>query len=460
MKLISSALLVLASLIALQARAATRPHYGGVLQVQVHAQLARLESADANENWESGIVREELIRLVYDRLTTFDENGRLWPQLALSWQHSPDYRRWTFLIRRNVELHDGSLLTSQYVATALAEANRTWHLHASGDTVTIDLDSPLAQMPEMLASGKNSIFVRRMEKLVGSGPFRLDTWQPGHMATFVAHDQCWRGRPFVDGIQVQMGLGSSEQLSQMEAHHVDVAEVSLDQLGRAQQSNLRVGSSQPQELYLLLLNPAVSKDLRLRDALSAAIDRNAIETMLLQRDGVAAASLLPQWITGYASLFSSARDLRQAQELRRALNDIPLLNLAYDNSDPLARTIAERIALNARDAGIVVRPASGEGPAANSAEIRLVKIALLSPNPVSDLQDIAAQLGADFSSLTMNELSDEQLYEQEYKMLKSLPVVPVAHVARMVAISPRVHDWSAGRDGLWRLENVWIEARP
>ncbi len=428
--------------------------------MQVHAQLARLESGDAYENWESGIVREELIRLVYDRLTTVDESGRVLPQLAVSWEHSPDYRRWSFTIRKNVELHDGSQLVPQFVATALAEANRTWHLHASGDKVTIDLDSPLAQLPETLASAKNSIIVRRMERLVGSGPFRLDSWQPGRLATFVAHDQCWRGRPFLEGIQVQMGLNAPDQLLQLESRRADIAEVSLDQLRRAQQSNLRIQFSQPQDLYMLVFNSAALQGPGLRDALSAAIDRNAIENALLQKHGAPAGSLLPQWITGYASLFPSARDLEQAQRLRRALTNLASINLVYDNSDPLARTIAERIALNARDAGITIRPSSSDLSRTGPADLKLVRIALLSANPISDLQDIIAQFGADSSNLSASELSDEQLYEQEYRLLRTLPVVPVAHVARIVVASSRVHDGNVGKDGLWRFEDLWIEGTP
>jgi peptide/nickel transport system substrate-binding protein len=461
MRLMRSASLALASCVVFTAAAlaAARPHYGGVLQVQVRAQLAKLESSDAYENWQSAVVREELVRLVYDRLTQVDEAGRVRPQLAVAWEHSPDYKRWTFNIRRNVELHDGSALTAQDVATALADSNRDWHVHAAGDSVIIEVDAAIVQLPELLATNRNSIIVRRMNSSVGSGPFRLDTWQSGRLATFVAHDQCWQGRPFLDGIQVQMGLGFPEQLLQLESRKADITEVALDQPRQSSSSGARVETSSPQDVYLLVLSSNANKDPRLKEALSASIDRPAIESALLQKKGTAAGSLLPQWISGYASLFSTARDLERAQQLRRDLGSAPVLNVAYDISDPLARTIAERIALNARDAGLTLRPYVGDASQRGTAELRLVRVSLLSANPIIDIENFANQAAASPLPSLTKEASEQQLYEQESAILKAQPVIPIVHVPRLTGIGTRVRNWISGRDGLWRLENVWLDTR-
>ena len=58
-------------------------------------------------------------------------------------------------------------------------------------------------------------------------------------------------------------------------------------------------------------------------------------------------------------MLSGAQDLNRAKELRAdaaAFVVISPIALAYDFADPLARLAAERIAVDAREAGIVVQP--------------------------------------------------------------------------------------------------------
>ena len=94
-----SALLATASCglaLCLPSGAATRPHYGGVLKVSINAQLTRLEVPEPNASSAQQTVRDELQRLVYDRLTTLDDLGRVVPMLVMGWEHSSDFKRWNF----------------------------------------------------------------------------------------------------------------------------------------------------------------------------------------------------------------------------------------------------------------------------------------------------------------------------------------------------------------------------
>ena len=56
-------------------------------------------------------------------------------------------------------------------------------------------------------------------------------------------------------------------------------------------------------------------DARIREALGLAVDRAAIWSVLLQRQGEISARLLPQWLSGYAFLFPTAADLPRARAL-------------------------------------------------------------------------------------------------------------------------------------------------
>ena len=104
--------------------------------------------------------------------------------------------------------------------------------------------------------------------------------------------------------------------------------------------------------------PAV-QDARLRQAISLSIDRASIADVILQKQGVAAGGLLPNWISGYAHLFPRCSDLPRAKDLlaasgRELSRSMPLV-LFYDSSDAEARAVADRVAVNLREVGIMVQ---------------------------------------------------------------------------------------------------------
>ena len=53
--------------------------------------------------------------LIFDTLTSLDDNGKARPKLALSWSPSEDYKTWTFKLRPGVKFHDGTPFNAQAV---------------------------------------------------------------------------------------------------------------------------------------------------------------------------------------------------------------------------------------------------------------------------------------------------------------------------------------------------------
>jgi len=81
--------------------------------------------------------------------------------------------------------------------------------------------------------------------------------------------------------------------------------------------------------------------------------------VLLQKQAEPAAALLPQWLSGYAFLFHAETDFERAKELRASLpanvaGEASPLHLQTDVSGDLARLLAERVAVNARQTGFSV----------------------------------------------------------------------------------------------------------
>ena len=92
------------------------------------------------------------------------------------------------------------------------------------------------------------------------------------------------------------------------------------------------------------------EDARVREALALTVDRAAIHRVLLQRQGEISGALLPQWVSGHAFLFPARPDVPRARSLAAGLPAASrTLTLAGED-----RAIVERIALNARDAGLIV----------------------------------------------------------------------------------------------------------
>src|SRR5256885_2300161 len=122
-------LLAIASLLSSAAPAATRPHYGGTLRVQIKARVAALDPAEV-------AAQENLAALAFDRLVTLDETAQPQPALAVTWRHDADFKRWEFQLRPGVRFQDGSPLTAPIVAASLEKLNAT----SQGDMLVIRSD--------------------------------------------------------------------------------------------------------------------------------------------------------------------------------------------------------------------------------------------------------------------------------------------------------------------------------
>src|ERR1700739_3650612 len=113
------------------AEAATRPRYGGSLRIEVSAPVNSLDPAQSARS--ASATQQELATLLFDRLVELDRNGTPRPQLAASWQHDSDERRWLFHLRGGVTLHDGQPLRPQFVVMSLAASNPELGVRLQGD---------------------------------------------------------------------------------------------------------------------------------------------------------------------------------------------------------------------------------------------------------------------------------------------------------------------------------------
>jgi ABC-type transport system substrate-binding protein len=288
---------------------------------------------------------------------------------------------------------------------------------------------------------------------VGTGPYRLEKRDGDHFL-LRANDDYWDGRPYVDSIELVTGRNARDQLGDFTLDRADVIELSNDQLRRAQQDRLRTDLSHPAETLYVAVNSTKPelRDLRLRQALSLAIDRGAIHNVIFQRQGEVAGGLLPNWMTGYAFLFPAQQDVSRARQLRGEMGNVPPITIAYDISDASERLVAERIALNVRDAGINMQAVAGNG----SADLKLKRVALSSSDPATALNSIVEQLGL---MPPANSTNLESLYNNERAAVQTYMAIPLVHLPKIAAMKDRVHNWTTTPIGTWHLDDIWVAPR-
>jgi peptide/nickel transport system substrate-binding protein len=440
----------------------TRPHIGGTLRVQMSERIPTIDPRQWPSSPAEAAATDRVASLVFDRLVRLDEYGTPQPALAISWQQDAESKRWQFRLRDGVKFADGSPLTPPVAALALQQLlGSAFDVSATSDSVVIRVEHSLPDLPKTLAAGRYFIFhLGEDNSIAGTGPFR-ESVGAAHGMILVANESCWAGRPFLDKIEILPATDAQQQANAISFGQADVVELPASEVRRAAQRGVRTASSDLVELFALQLDasrPDV-QDARFRQAISLGIDRASIADVILQRQGVVAGGLLPNWISGYAHLSPPTSDLPRAKVLlaasgREHSRSIPLV-LFYDSSDAEAHAVADRVAVNLREVGIMVQ-VSGQSTDAKvkplAADLRLVRLRISAPDPAVALSGLLNSLGEAPTELA----TPEQMYAAERAPIDAFRVIPLVHVSESYGLGPQVRDWMAPRWGGWRLEDVWL----
>jgi peptide/nickel transport system substrate-binding protein len=451
---------VIAATSAATATAATRPHYGGTLRVMLQSSPNALDlpaNAHPPDYWDM----TRTLSLVGDTLVRLDAHDRPQPALAVVWQSDPSARHWQITLRRGVKFHDGSVCSPAAVAQILGALHPAWNVRAAADSISIESETVMPSLLAELALPRNLILKRNGSGLpIGTGAFLVAEWQPGKLLKLAANEESWAGRPFVDTVEIEFGKSLRDQTIALELDKADIIETVSQAANGAQRHGASSSSSLslPVELLALVFSPnSKAQDPRLREALALAIDRKPIQSVLLKGAGEPAASILPNWMTGYSAVFSTQANPQRARALL-ADSRQPSLNLSYDPRDPQAQLIAERIALNAREVGITVQVSLS-----GAEDIRLLRVVLPSPDPATSLTEAARQLGLPQPAFPAASRGDglDDLYQAERSSIDGYSVIPLFHLPLASAASPRVRGWEPDRLGEWRgaglsLADLWL----
>lgn len=458
----SSCLAVVSVVLSIAIAADARPRYGGTLRVATAASMRTLDPAATPLDEADAAARRLLFPLIFETLVSPDPAGGLRGVLAVAWESRAADTEWRFQLRRGVRLHDGTPLDSARIAAALRTREPRWQIAADAGSITIVPDRALADLPWQLTEVRYAIAFGRPGggEPIGSGPFAIERWEPKRLR-LRAHEAHWRGRAFVDAVHVEMGRPLAGQIADLEVGRTDFAALAVMDLRRVSNRGLRVVASAPRELVALVLpaervsNPAVMQ------AIGLAVDRQAMWSALLQRQGEVAVGLLPGWISGYAALMAAPLDRARARAIVGALTSAQrLVTLRVADNDPLLRSIAERVAVDARDVGLTVEIRGTPAGASKTGALRLVRAEIEATTPERALTSLLDKLGISFHA---DAASLEAVYRAEQKVLNEGAVVPLVHVPELYAAGPLVDSWIEPMVlpwGTWNLADTWLKATP
>ena len=236
------------------------------------------------------------------------------PDLAESWSANAALTEYTFRLRRNAKWHDGRPVTADDVKFSIdAQLNPKVNAGMAGvvsaisqvtavdpATVRMTLKAPYASLPVML--GYNIAIVPKhlldgqdlnqpvsfIQHPIGSGPFQFKTFAQDSHLEVEANKDYYGGAPLLDGIVFKVIPDGNARLAQLKSGDIDFTVIDPPQLTAVQGvPNLEVRRAPQVNYYFFAVNHERPKfaDARVRQALSYAIDKQAIVKNILKGDG-------------------------------------------------------------------------------------------------------------------------------------------------------------------------------
>ena len=363
------------------------------------AQALRIGLAEDPDVLDPTLARTFVGRLVFtatcDKLLDLDEKLNVVPQLATSWQWSPDFKALTLKLRPNVVFHDGEKMDAEAVKYSLerhktmAGSNRRGELApvTSIDvldplTVRLNLKSPFAPLLAVLTDRSGMIVSPKAAKAAGekfgahpvcAGPFKFVERVAQDRIVFERFPQYWnKGAIHFDKVVFQPIVDSTVRLASLKSGQLDIIErlapsdvpqmksdarfriLRMVEIGY-QGITINIGKSDVAQK-----NP-LGRDPRVREAFELSLDRDGIVQVAM--DGEA----MPgnQWVAPTNTWYSKSDPIpkRNVERAKALLREAGVPNPSFTLMTPTtadAQRVAQVVQAMAKEAGFDVKIQSTE----------------------------------------------------------------------------------------------------
>jgi len=239
---------------------------------------------------------------IAETLINTDENGNLLPALATHWQSSEDGLVWHFQLREKVKFHDGTAFNAAAAARALNVARTKPALLASAPieeivdeagTLVIRLREPFAPLPAYLAEYRSLIYAPaayaqdgQVLEVIGTGPYQLTRFEMPLQLEASRFEDYWGKKPIIERIHYQAVSRAETRALMAESGDADyVSTLDPASIARLRQVEhvTMTAISVPRTMMLKLnVGHEFLSDIRARQALSMAIDREGLAAAVLR----------------------------------------------------------------------------------------------------------------------------------------------------------------------------------
>ncbi|MBD2801273.1 oligopeptide ABC transporter substrate-binding protein OppA [Xenorhabdus sp. M] len=315
----------------------------------------------------------------FDGLVYLDQKSEIKPRLATSWETS-DNQNWIFHLRKDAKWSDGSPITAQDVVfswrrlidpatispygnylvnASVVNANDVLQgkrqvdalgIKALDDsTLEVKLDKPVGDFLLMLAHPSMVPISEKVVKkqgdkwikpeyFVGSGAFKLSEWVVNERVVGVRNPQYWDNQNTVINKVTYLPLSSEKaDLNRYLADEIDITfTIPLDSFASLKEKypdQVNITPKISTYYYEINTQKPPFNDVRVRQALNLAIDREVIANKILGQGQMAAYTLLPPNIGGFS--FQQPDYASWTQEQRNAKARELLNEAGFNKSNPL-----------------------------------------------------------------------------------------------------------------------------
>lgn len=283
----------------------------------------------------------QMAQYIFDKLIMQDHVQKMYPGLAESWKPVND-TTWEFKLRKGVKFHDGSPFTAEDVKFTIERIPNVPNSPSSmagavsyitkveivdAHTIRIHTEKPAPLLPRDFASfvivskkaaeGKSTEDFNSGAAAIGTGPYKLVEWARGDKLVYERNEDYWGDKPEWTKITVRPISNDGTRVAALKSGDVDlinfVPPADVKHLDADKNVDLSKSSS-TRLIYLHIdtdreYTPMVTGnngekiknpylDLRVRKAISMAINRPGIAARIMEGLAIPAAQMLPDGYEG------------------------------------------------------------------------------------------------------------------------------------------------------------------
>ena len=325
---------------------------------------------------------EQVVKMLYNTLLKFQDDGTVVGDLAESWSVSEDKLTWTFNLKQGVKFHNGKELTS---ADVKATFDRALNAEAGGlrtteiikmftaveapdpYTVTITTDGPYGPMESLMCNMSLGImdadYIEQygldlgtsVEGENGTGPFKVVSWERDQEIVVERFDDYFGTPAKLKTVVYTVIPEAASRVIALETGEVDVIDKptneDLERL-EADTENFTVlrKPTISQRLFRFGCNDPIISNTKVRQAIVYAIDRQAIIDALFTGSAYPSTAPLAPVTFGYSDLGEIEQDLELAKSLLAEAGypdgfDTKIVTTErYQNGIELAEIISQQLA--------------------------------------------------------------------------------------------------------------------